>query len=88
MPCSKLSLLSSYRPITLTTSGGNGDGGSSTADFAKSLFTMLPPMTDAFGMVGQELPGFMQGAGKKVTEQIAAQTLPENKNDIQPDTQA
>ena len=45
--------------ITVWDSGGGGNGGSSTANFASSLIKSLPPLHDIAQMAGVELPGYL-----------------------------
>lgn len=48
--------------ITVWDSGDGKDGeGNSTASFLKNLLKTVPPLNDAFNMVGQNIPGFLQG---------------------------
>ena len=47
--------------ITVWDSGNGSDGQSSTATWAQNLLKMIPPMNDAFNMVGQSMPGLLQG---------------------------
>jgi flotillin len=63
-----------FDKITVWDSGNGGSNGdsNSTAGFMKNLFAMLPPMKDVFNQVGAELPGFMQGAGEKATNESVA----------------
>lgn len=59
--------------ITVWDNGGsNGNGQTSTANFMNGMFSMLPPLKDVFNQVGAELPGFMQGAGEKQTNELIA----------------
>jgi flotillin len=44
--------------------GGSKDGGSSTSQFASSLFKSIPPMKELFDMAGMELPKYL-GTEKK-----------------------
>jgi len=61
-----------FDKITVWDNGGNGSG-NSTANFAKNLFSMIPPLTDIFKQVGAELPAFMQGAGEQKTNELEAE---------------
>lgn len=48
--------------ITVWDSGSGKDGdGNSTAGFLKNILKAVPPLNDAFNMVGQDIPGFLQG---------------------------
>lgn len=40
--------------------GGSGNGSSSTAGFLTNLLKTVPPLNDAFKMVGTDLPGLLQ----------------------------
>ena len=52
--------------ITVWDSGANnGDGTSTTSNFASSLLKSIPPMQEIFKMAGMELPSFL---GKKIDE--------------------
>lgn len=53
--------------ITVWDNGGtgNGDGTTSTGNFMKGLFGMLPPMQELFKQAGSEIPAIFQGAGTK-----------------------
>ncbi len=44
-----------------TGNGGDGEGGSSTSNWLTGLLKSVPPMDDAFKMVGQNMPGFLEG---------------------------
>lgn len=69
--------------ITVWDNGGNGsdDGTTSTGNFMQGLFKMLPPMGDIFEQVGAEMPGFMQGAGEKVTKELEAKKEDKEKGE-------
>ena len=60
-----------FDSITVWDNGGNGDGTTSTGNFAKGLFSMLPPMKSLFEQVGAEMPEFMQGAGEKLKKELS-----------------
>jgi len=49
--------------ITVWDTGGGegGDAGSSTSNWLTNLLKSVPPMDDAFKMVGQNMPGFLEG---------------------------
>jgi len=61
-----------FDKITVWDNGGNGDGKTSTGNFAQGLLGMLPPMGDLFKQVGSEMPDFLQGAGEKVAKELEA----------------
>lgn len=48
--------------ITVWDSGGNGDGGSSTSNFASNLIKTLPPLHEMVKMAGIELPEYLGAA--------------------------
>jgi flotillin len=50
--------------ITVWDSGGNGQGGSSTANFAASLIKSLPPLHEVAKMAGVELPEYLGEVAK------------------------
>lgn len=62
-----------FDKITVWDNGGNGDGKTSTGNFAQGLFSLLPPMKELFEQVGAEMPSFMQGAGEKVSKELNAE---------------
>ncbi len=43
------------------TGNGSEDGGSSTSNWLTNLLKSVPPMDSAFKMVGQNMPGFLEG---------------------------
>ena len=48
--------------ITVWDTGNGGEGGgSSTSNWLTNLLKSVPPMDDAFKMVGQNMPGFLEG---------------------------
>jgi flotillin len=49
---------------------GNGNGGSSTANFMKSMMGAIPPLDELFKQAGLELPEYLKG---KDIKEIAAQ---------------
>lgn len=55
---------------------GNAEGGSSTANWLTNLLKGVPPMNNIFEMVGQQIPGFLQGNPEyiKLLEEKAKET--------------
>jgi len=48
--------------VTIWDSGNGSSGeGSATSNWLTNLLKSVPPLTDAFQMVGKEIPGFLQG---------------------------
>jgi flotillin len=47
--------------VTVWDSGANGNGGSSTANFMKSMMGAIPPLDDLFKQAGLQLPDYLKG---------------------------
>ena len=56
---------------------GNGNGGSSTANFMKSMMGAIPPLDELFKQAGLQLPDYLKGKEPKDSKVI------ENKNEKQ-----
>lgn len=51
-----------FDKINVWDSGSGGDGGgSATSNWMKDVLKVIPPMSDAFNMVGANMPGMLQG---------------------------
>lgn len=51
--------------------GGNGaDGNTSTANFVSGMMKTVPPLNDLFNMAGLNLPSYLKGDEKAMTEEI------------------
>lgn len=51
--------------VTVWDNGSNDNGSTSTGNFMKGLFGMLPPMTELFKQAGSEIPAVFQGSAQK-----------------------
>lgn len=47
--------------VTVWENGGNGEKGTSTANFIKGMMGSIPPLDDLFKMAGMELPDYLKG---------------------------
>jgi flotillin len=45
--------------VTVWDGNGNGEGGSSTANFMSGLYKAVPPLQDLFNMAGMDLPNYL-----------------------------
>ena len=68
---------------------GNGDGNSSTANFAQNLMKSIPPMNELFSMAGMDLPKFLgnskEEAEKDVKVEVKAEEVKPKKAEPKPE---
>ena len=50
---------------------GNGQGGSSTANFMKGMMGAIPPMDELFKQAGLQLPEYLKGKNKEETIEVS-----------------
>lgn len=55
--------------ITVWDSGTNADGNTSTANFVSGMMKTVPPLNDLFNMAGLNLPAYLKGEDKAVTDE-------------------
>lgn len=55
--------------ITVWDSGTNADGNTSTANFVSGMMKTVPPLNDLFNMAGLNLPTYLKGEDKAVTDE-------------------
>jgi flotillin len=56
--------------ITVWDTGANGNGGSSTANFMKSMAGAIPPLDELFKQAGMQLPDYLKGQNIKDIKEI------------------
>lgn len=74
--------------ITVWDSGGNGEGGSSTANFISGLFKSLPPLQDISTMAGLELPDYLGNVIEEGVKDIPSRKKTVTKSDPEPKTKS
>lgn len=48
----------------------SGNGGTTTSDFIQNYLKVAPGLKSVFGMIGEEFPALLQGAGEKLRKEI------------------
>lgn len=54
--------------VTVWENGSNGDGKTATANFLSGMYKSVPPLQEMFNMAGMDLPEYLKGKDKPVTE--------------------
>jgi flotillin len=59
-----------FDSVTVWDNGNNGDGKTSTANFASGLLKSIPPLNDLFKMTGMEMPSYLGKDQEEIKEDI------------------